>query len=100
MYTVFQVYKYILIIVRGSSTLKVFCHDIRVDCSILTNADITAPLMIEIRHGLFNQRWKFKVDHIASAIHIIILILHLSVTSVMSVMSVRAGGHGKPFDPT
>ena len=28
---------------------------------------------------------------------LIILILHLSVTSVMSV---RAGGHGKPFDPS
>ena len=32
--------------------------------------------------------------------YIIILILHLSVSDVRDVCDVRAGGHGKPFDPS
>ena len=31
---------------------------------------------------------------------VIILILHLSVSDVRDVCDVRAGGHGKPFDPS
>ena len=40
----------------------------------------------------------FRVTVIILCASIIILILHLSVCE--SVCDVRAGGHGKPFDPS